>query len=84
MKSKTLTWFIAMTLFASLSVPVRLAAQGQNQQPPRYTVKDLGTLGGTFFSRASGITTKARWLASRSWRVTQTHIKWTHSCGERG
>src|SRR5438477_10883555 len=32
---------------AALAIPVRLAAQEQNQKPPRY-VADLGTLGGTF------------------------------------
>jgi probable HAF family extracellular repeat protein len=38
----------AMTVFAALAIPVRLATQGKNQQPPNYTVTDLGTLGGTF------------------------------------
>jgi hypothetical protein len=38
MKSKTLTWTIAMTLLAALAVPVRLAAQKQI----RYTVTDFG------------------------------------------
>ena len=37
-----------MALFVALALPARLAAQEQNQQPPRYTVTDLGTLGGTF------------------------------------
>jgi len=41
MTSKTLTWFFAMTLFATLSVPVRLAAQHT-----RYKLIDIGTLGG--------------------------------------
>jgi len=51
MKSRTLTCITAMTLFAALALPVRLAAQ---EQQPRYRVKDLGTLGGTF-SLAGGI-----------------------------
>ena len=38
----------AMTVFAALAIPVRLATQGKNQQPPNYIVTDLGTLGGTF------------------------------------
>jgi probable HAF family extracellular repeat protein len=46
MKYRTLTC-IAMTLFAALAIPVRLAAQEQEEQP-RYSVRDLGTLGGTF------------------------------------
>jgi probable HAF family extracellular repeat protein len=48
MKSRTLTFEIAVTLLAALALSARLAAQEQNQQPPRYTVTDLGTLGGTF------------------------------------
>src|SRR5215469_10439050 len=39
--------FAAMTLFAALMTSVQLAAQEQNQRPPLYTVRDLGTLGGT-------------------------------------
>jgi probable HAF family extracellular repeat protein len=50
MKSRTLTYIIAITLFAALAVPVQLAAQKQIH----YTVTDLGTLGGTF-SQAWGI-----------------------------
>jgi len=30
-----------------MAIPVGMAAQGQNQQPPDYVVADLGTLGGT-------------------------------------
>jgi probable HAF family extracellular repeat protein len=48
MKYRILTCFAAITLFAALAVPVRLAAQGQQQTPPNYTVTDLGTLGGPF------------------------------------
>jgi probable HAF family extracellular repeat protein len=58
MKSRILTCITAMTLFAALVVPVRLrvAAQEQPQtnQLPRYTITDLGTLGGTF-SEAVGV-----------------------------
>jgi len=42
MNSKTWTRFIAVVLFAVLTIPVQLAAQ----QHIRYTVTDLGTLGG--------------------------------------
>src|SRR6202049_2849259 len=49
LKSKTLC-ITALTLLTALSVPFRLAAQKQI----RYTVTDLGTLGGTF-SQAFGI-----------------------------
>jgi hypothetical protein len=50
MKSRTLTGFTAMTLFAALAMPVRLAAQAQQEDAkgqPLYRVVDLGTLGGT-------------------------------------
>src|SRR5215471_1721797 len=49
MKSRTLKCITAMTLFAALVAPVQLAAQHT-----RFTVIDLGTLGGTF-SLAGGI-----------------------------
>jgi probable HAF family extracellular repeat protein len=57
MKSRTLTCIAATTLLAALALPVRLAAQEQQPQQkkqPRYSVRDLGTLGGTF-SLAGGI-----------------------------
>jgi probable HAF family extracellular repeat protein len=57
MKSRIFTLLTAMTLFAALAVSVRLAAQEQQQVLPRYTVTDLGTLGGTY-SLAGGINNK--------------------------
>ena len=61
MKSRTLMCITAAVLFAALAIPISLAAQGQPQtQPqklPRYTVTDLGTLGGTF-SVGNGINNK--------------------------
>jgi len=55
----TLTCITAMTLFVALALPVQSAAQEQQQehkkeQPHRYRVTDLGTLGGTF-SLAGGL-----------------------------
>jgi len=47
MKSRITTCIAAMTILAVLAVPVRLAAQEHKQELPRYTVTDLGTLGGT-------------------------------------
>ena len=44
MKSRTLMWITPTILFGALAVPVRLAAQRQI----RYSVTDLGTLGGIF------------------------------------
>ena len=55
MKSRTLTCIAAVTLFAALALPLRLAAkEHHSKKPPRYTVIDLGTLAGTF-SEAVGI-----------------------------
>jgi hypothetical protein len=48
MKTRILVCITAIILFAALAVRVRLAAQEQKQDLPRYTVIDLGTLGGTF------------------------------------
>lgn len=50
MKGKQLIWFAAAALWTALATPLQLAAQQQT----RYTVTDLGTLGGTF-SWATGI-----------------------------
>lgn len=52
MKSRTLTCITAITLFATLAIPPQLTAQHI-----RYTVTDLGTLGGTF-GEAVGINNK--------------------------
>ena len=63
MKSKTLTFAIAITLLATIAFPARLAAQEQERSPSnephvqRYTVTFLGTLGGTF-SQPFGINNK--------------------------
>ena len=57
MKSRTLTCITAITLFAALAIPVRLAGQEQNQKPP-HSVADLGTLGGTF-GEANALNNKA-------------------------
>lgn len=64
MKSRIFTFIIAMALFAALAVPVRHAAQEQKQDLPRYTVIDLGTLGGTY-SNAYGISNTS-WVSGIS------------------
>jgi hypothetical protein len=46
MKSRTLRCVSAMTLFAALAIPVRLAAQGQTTHFRHYKLIDIGTFGG--------------------------------------
>ena len=44
MKSRTLVDVTTISLLVVLAIPVRLASQGQNQQPGHYTVADIGGL----------------------------------------
>jgi probable HAF family extracellular repeat protein len=64
MKSRTLTLLAALMLVAPMAVPIRLAAQEQRQALPRYTVTDLGTLGGT--SSLAGGLSNSGWVEGRS------------------
>jgi probable HAF family extracellular repeat protein len=64
MNSRILTLLTAITLFAPLAVPIRLAAQGQERALTRYTVTDLGTLGGTY-SLAGGLS-NSEWVEGYS------------------
>ena len=57
MKSMTLKAIAAIPIFAALVNPIRLAAQESNQKQIRYSVINLGTLGGTV-GAAYGITNK--------------------------
>ncbi|MGB9468099.1 MAG: hypothetical protein WBQ59_01990 [Candidatus Acidiferrum sp.] len=50
----SLAYASAIIMLAALALPVRSAGQEQKQEPTRYTVTDLGTLGGTF-SLAGGL-----------------------------
>jgi hypothetical protein len=77
MKSRILMCITAMTLFATLAIPVRLAAQDAQDHSQlknvRYTITDLGTLGGTF-SDAGGANNRGLgfWLFDRA-GDTATH-----------
>jgi probable HAF family extracellular repeat protein len=54
-KKRLATFVTMLSLCAPLAFPIGLAAQEQqNKKPPHYTIKVLGTLGGTF-SEAVGI-----------------------------
>ena len=48
MKLRTFTCFAAITLFAALAIPVRLAAQDKRDKPKHhhYQLIDMGTFGG--------------------------------------
>jgi probable HAF family extracellular repeat protein len=58
-KARTLTYITAMTLFAAVAIPLRLAAQDaqdHNQsRHTRYAMQVLGTLGAAFDSEAHGL-----------------------------
>ena len=64
MKLRKLTSATVITLLASLVLPMQCLAQGNNHKLPRYTVTDLGTLGGTF-SLAGGISNSS-WVSGQS------------------
>jgi len=46
MKSRTLTWIIAITLLTTLAIPPRFAAQDQKKTHHHYKLVDMGTFGG--------------------------------------
>jgi probable HAF family extracellular repeat protein len=76
-KSRFVTCLTAITLFATLAIPVHLAAQ-DNQDPNhhkhvRYTVTVLGTLGGGF-SSGNGINIEGS-VAGGSWLPGDTTIR---------
>jgi probable HAF family extracellular repeat protein len=75
MKPRTMALIAAMAMFAALAVPIELAAQAQI----RYSLLDLGTIGGTF-SLGAGVNNRA-WVSGFSTVAgdQQTHAAlWVH------
>ena len=91
MKSRTWMWTTVVSLFAALAMPVWTTAQEQQQQSqlPRYTVTDLGTLGGTFgfaqginnrgwveaLNPAGGLSTQHSFLWADGVKQTSAHLE---------
>jgi len=76
MKSSAQKCLAGLMLLAALAITVQLAAQDQlqNKKHSRYSVKDLGSLGGTF-GEANGINNRR---ASATYLETRAT---TLSCG---
>ena len=57
MKSRTLTFVTAITLFAALAITGQLAAQEQGKEHLRYKLVDLGTFGGpqSYMAGSNGV-----------------------------
>ena len=63
MKPCTIAFITAISMFAAMGMPVELAAQDTHEQV-RYSLKDLGTLGGTF-SLGAGLNNRG-WVGGLS------------------
>ena len=59
MRARRMTWPATMVVFAVLTLPGLTTAKEGHNKLRRYTVQDLGTLGGTF-SLAGGINSRGR------------------------
>jgi hypothetical protein len=61
MKSRLFMCIAAITLFATLAMPLQFGAQNSQEhnhhKHVRYSIQDLGTLGGTFSCRVITINT---------------------------
>jgi uncharacterized membrane protein len=62
MKPTTIAFIAAISMFTAMAMPVELAAQ--DTQQVRYSMKDLGTLGGTF-SLGAGLNNR-EWVSGFS------------------
>jgi probable HAF family extracellular repeat protein len=81
MNARTFTWMTTITLFTGLAGPARLAAQEQKPETVRYTVTDLGTLGGTY-SYAYGVNNRGdaaggAATATQTGGIAQTAFLWS-------
>lgn len=83
MKSRISSWIAAVSLFTLSIAPVRLAAQQRQQQriqSMRYTVKDLGTLGGAYSFgygiNNAGVVSGGAATPSQTDFVSQTAFLW--------
>lgn len=63
MKTKKRMLLVAVTLLVALPAPIWLAAQEQKSKPPRYTITDLGTLGGPGTNSAAYGINREGWLS---------------------
>ena len=81
MKPNLLVWIFTVSLLLALAAPTESAAQGQNSVPVRYTVIDLGTLGGTF-GVAYGISNAGKVGGGATLANGDQHsFLWTQSAG---
>jgi probable HAF family extracellular repeat protein len=72
MKSKTLKFICAITVFATLLVPTRLAAQEANASQIHYSVINMGTLGGTESNGFGGVN-------NRGWVTGDANLQRDHN-----
>ena len=75
--------FFSLNVLVLLATPFELVAQGQDSQLPRYTVTDLGTLGGTYSYayglNNAGVVAGGAAAASQTGGVSQTAFLWRDS-----
>jgi probable HAF family extracellular repeat protein len=83
MKSRLLLTTFGLSLMAALVAPIQLGAQEENSKHIRYTVSDLGTLGGTY-SYAWGLNNAGRVAGSAATRTQTDGLSQTAFLWNRG